>query len=173
VSGIVTRLSPRHVALGWPLFWRIHGPYWVELGYLSAVVWGGWVLMESALGERLAIHVPWLGQHYEIAVMAGVAVIYAVGRPGVRVLCRVLDRRWESTLWRSQYAVMEILHKACRGLTAILAVLGMIFYAAPEEWGFRRSATALAGAVFAGLSLAAVALTVGLLGWFKEQYDSH
>lgn len=167
---IFHRLTPRHFAVGWPIFWRMNAGYWVSLLHGGLALWLAFRLEDRA-GDSVAARWPAVLDR-PLPVIATLAVaVFLLLWPPAAAARRALSRMADAEFYRSQFGLVSGLSNLSRGLATLLGAL-VLFFAVDGgrslsgepvlRWGL---------AVFAFILAAVLTAFVGVYGWLAGQWN--
>lgn len=155
---------------GWPIFWRMNLPFWVDLFHIGLSVALALALSERAAVENFwnrwpgwAVH-PWARESIlALGIYLGLWPVFWGMKKSIH--------QWaDSAFWLSQFALVSGVRKLSRWLAALLVAFLMLLWGLPGE-GFLQIAAVRGGlALCACLLFTALVLSVGLYGWLAAQW---
>ena len=164
------RFTPRHFLQGWPIFWRMNLPFWVDLLHAAAAL-----LMASSPSGRMAVDRFEARWSWSVAHPVGTELILATGLflllwPVVWAVKRGLAHWTDASFWQAQFALVGGLRKLSRWLAALLGVL--LFFLLEGHGRDIVNSDVLRGVLtlFAMVLFTALCLSVGMYGWLAEQW---
>ena len=164
------RLTPKHFARGWPIFWRMNLPHWVSLlhlgGSLSAAYRAEGLLADGLLRRWPSVLDCPL---WTTAALGG--LIFVVSWPFVRWFQRVLQRWSDAEFWKSQFALLAGLGKLSRGIATLLGVLTLLFLLGIDGVLAGGSWLKALFFLFELVLVAVISVIVGLYGWLDAQWS--
>lgn len=164
------RLTPKHFARGWPIFWRMNLPHWVSLLHLGGAIAGAFRAEDFLADGPLrrwpaALESPL----WTTAVLS--AALFLVFWPPVRWLRRGLRRWSDADFWKSQFALLDGLGKLSRGIATLLAVLVLLCLLGNDGVLAGGSWLKTVFFLFALLLAGVLSVIVGLYGWLAAQWN--
>ncbi len=164
------RLTLKHFARGWPIFWRMNLPHWVSLLHLGASIAAAFRLEDILADGPLRRWPAALDSPLWTTAVLSVALFLALWFP-VRWLQRGLRRRSDADFWKSQFALLGGLGALSRGIATLLGVLALLFLLGNDGVLAGGSWLKTLFFLFALVLVAVLSVIVGLYGWLAAQWS--